>query len=80
MNESGASLFSGGRVSSQRVPFTTSVNREVWFKFRDLCHSHGIPIEKAVEVLLRETLEKNGIEVREGMQDSKVQEPEMMRS
>ena len=51
-------------MSSQRVTFTTSIDRATYFRFRDLCHAHKVPIERAVEVLLRETLKQNGIEVR----------------
>jgi hypothetical protein len=66
-------------VSSQRVAFTTTVSREVWFRFRDLCHSHKVPIERAVEALFREALQKAGIEIQDHSSPAKAGGPMAMK-
>jgi hypothetical protein len=47
---------------------TFSVNirldRATWFQWKNLCHAHKVPVERATEVLLQEKLRENGIEVR----------------
>ena len=57
-------------MGDRRINFTTRIDREVWFRFRDLCHSHKVSVERAVEALFREALRESGIEVRERTEDS----------
>jgi hypothetical protein len=41
------------------------VDRETYFKFKALAHSHGVSIERAIEALMRDALYRAGIDVRD---------------
>ena len=43
------------------VPIQPRVDRDLYFKFRALCHSNGVTVERAVEELIRSALERAGV-------------------
>ena len=51
-------------MSAKKIQVTFDVDRECWFKFKALAHSHDLSINRALEGVLRETLRSVGIDVR----------------
>lgn len=52
-------------MSNRRINVTTQIDRDVWFRWKALCHSHEVPVERATELLIAEKLKELGIDVRE---------------
>jgi hypothetical protein len=39
------------------------LNADTWFRWKVLAHAHGVAVERATEVLIREALRQNGIDI-----------------
>ena len=48
-----------------KVTVTPRISRDVYFKFKSLCHAHRIPVERGIEEVLRAALERAQVDVRE---------------
>jgi len=63
-------------MRSRKIQVTVDVDREVWFRFRNLVHANGLSLNRAVEGVLREILRSAGIEVKPEQQSAPVLESE----
>jgi len=48
-----------------RITISPRVGRRTYFAFRDLCHAHGIPVEKGINQALRRALEQAGVDLKD---------------
>ena len=46
---------------STRVTIQPKVPRDVYFRFKQLCHAHDVSVERAIAELMREALERAGV-------------------
>ncbi len=46
-----------------RLTIQPTVDRETYFRFKSLSQSLGVPVGKALEELMRDALERAGIEI-----------------
>lgn len=46
-----------------KIAIQPKVSRDVYFKFKTFAQANGVPIEKAIEELMRQALTRAGIEV-----------------
>ncbi len=44
-------------MSERRITISPKIDRNTYFKFRDLCHAHGIAVERGVEQAMKEVLD-----------------------
>jgi hypothetical protein len=45
----------------KKLPIQSRVDRDTLFRFKNLAHSHGVSIERALEELMRGALERAGV-------------------
>ncbi len=48
-------------MSERRITISPKVSRQIYFRFRDLCHAHGIAVERGVEQAMEEVLDRAGV-------------------
>ena len=48
-------------MSERRITISPKVDRKIYFRFRDLCHAHGISAERGVEQAMKDVLERAGV-------------------
>jgi len=48
-----------------KIVIQPRVSRSVYFRFKNLAKSHTVPVEKAIEELMRDALERAGVETHE---------------
>ncbi len=48
-------------MSERRITISPKVDREIYFTFKDLCHAHGIAVERGVEQAMKDVLERAGV-------------------
>jgi len=53
-------------ATDRRINVNVRLDRDVWFKWRQLCQSNSATAERATEVLIAEKLKELGIEIRRG--------------
>ena len=47
-------------MSERRITISPKVDRKIYFRFKDLCHAHGIAVERGVEQAMKEVLRQSG--------------------
>jgi len=52
-------------MEERRITISPRVSRRTYFAFRDLCHAHGIPVEKGINQALRRALEQAGVDIKD---------------
>jgi hypothetical protein len=50
-----------GDPNMRTIPIQPRVDRDLYFRFRALCHANGVTVERAVEELIRAALERAGV-------------------
>lgn len=55
-----AFVVSGGAIV-RTIPIQPRVDRDLYFKFRALCHANDVTVEQAIEELIRAALERAGV-------------------
>ncbi len=53
-------------MGDRRINVNIRIDRDLWFRWRELCQSHSATTERATEVLIAEKLKELGIEIRRG--------------
>ena len=48
-----------------KIVIQPRVSRSAYFKFKQLCHAHSVPVERAIEELMKDALERAGVETAE---------------
>ena len=48
-------------MSERRITISPKVDRKIYFRFRDLCHAHGISAERGVEQAMKDVLDRAGV-------------------
>ncbi len=48
-------------MSERRITISPKVDRRIYFQFKDLCHAHGIAVERGVEQAMKEVLDRAGV-------------------
>ena len=48
-------------MSERRITISPKVDRKIYFRFKDLCHAHGIAVERGVEQAMKDVLERVGV-------------------
>ena len=48
-------------MSERRITISPKVDRKIYFRFKDLCHAHGIAVERGVEQAMKEVLDRAGV-------------------
>lgn len=43
------------------IPIQPRVDRDMYFRFRALCHANDVTVEQAIEELIRAALERAGV-------------------
>ena len=56
-----------------KLPIQPKVDRETYFRFKSLAHSHGVSVEKALEELMRDALERAGIQMHQRPMEPRTQ-------
>lgn len=51
-------------MADRRINVNVRIDRDVWFKWRNLCESNSVTTELATETLIEEKLKELGIEAR----------------
>ena len=54
-------FFGGEEMRDNRIVISPRVSRKIYFLFRDMCHSHGIAVERGIEEAIRSALARAGI-------------------
>ncbi len=52
-------------MSDVRITISPKVSKEVYTRFRDLCHANDIPVERGIEETLRTALHRAGVLTKE---------------
>ena len=47
-------------MSERRITISPKVDRKIYFKFKDLCHAHGIAAERGIEQAMKDLGQING--------------------
>ena len=45
------------------------ISPQVYFAFRELCHANGVTVERAVEELMRDAVERHGLTIHDSKQE-----------
>ena len=45
-------------MSDSKITISPRVARIIYFRFRDLCHAHGLTVQRGVEEVMRRALER----------------------
>jgi hypothetical protein len=53
-----------GDADMRTIPIQPRIDRDLYFKFRALCHASDVTVERAIEELIRAALERAGISDR----------------
>ena len=48
-------------MSERRITISPKVDRRIYFRFKDLCHAHGIAVERGVEQVMKDVLDRAGV-------------------
>ena len=48
-------------MNERRITISPKVDRKIYFRFKDLCHAHGIAVERGVEQALKQVLDRAGV-------------------
>ena len=48
-------------MSERRITISPKVDRKIYFRFKDLCHAHGIAVERGVEQAMKDVLDRAGV-------------------
>ena len=48
-------------MSERRITISPKVDRNTYFRFKDLCHAHGIAAERGIEQAMKDVLDRAGV-------------------